>query len=144
MRACQPKDLKGREWRSMWGRGRERGRERARSGTQERKQRKRFGSSFYMFFPSPWVCPLQIRLSQECCLFNLKSSLWSLTFLCSIFAGFSLPCLLATTILDSFSLFYLPNNYKRVGLDLELKIPVPIVARQIIEMMKVSWPFMVQ
>ena len=31
------------------------------------------------------------------------------TFFCFIFAGFSLPCLVATTILDSFSLFYLPN-----------------------------------
>ena len=35
-------------------------------------------------------------------LFYLKSSLWSsdlsLTFLCSIFVGFSLPCLLATTL----------------------------------------------
>ena len=29
------------------------------------------------------------------------------TFLCSIYTGFSLPCLLATTILDSFFLFYL-------------------------------------
>ena len=42
---------------------------------------------------------MQIGLSQECCLFCLKSSLWSS----------DLPCLLATTILDSFSLFYLPN-----------------------------------
>ena len=53
--------------------------------------------------------------SQECCLFYLRSLLWSsdlpLTLLCSIFAGFSLPCLLATAILDSFFLFYLPNNY---------------------------------
>ena len=31
------------------------------------------------------------------------------TFFYSIFTGFSLPCLLATVILDSFSLFYLPN-----------------------------------
>ena len=30
------------------------------------------------------------------------------TFLCSIFTGFSLLCLLATTILDSFFLFWLP------------------------------------
>ena len=41
-------------------------------------------------------------------LFYLKSSLWSsdlsLTFLCSILLGFSLPCLLATAILDSFPL----------------------------------------
>ena len=39
---------------------------------------------------------------QECCLFCLfclKSTLWSS----------DLPCLLATAILDSFSLFYLPN-----------------------------------
>ena len=65
--------------------------------------RKRFGSSFYMFFSSTWACPMQIGLSQECCLFCLfclKSSLWSLDF----------PCLLATAILDSFSLFYLPNS----------------------------------
>ena len=49
--------------------------------------------------------------SQECCLFYLTSSLRSsdLTFLCSIFTGFSLPHLLATAILDSFSLFELPN-----------------------------------
>ena len=47
--------------------------------------------------------------SQECCLLYLRSSLQSsdfpLTFLCSIFAGFSLPCLLATAILDSCFLF---------------------------------------
>ena len=64
-------------------------------------------------FSSTCACPMQIGLSQECCLFYLKSSLCSLdlplTFLCSIFMGFSLPCLLATAILDSFFLFYLPN-----------------------------------
>ena len=59
----------------------------------------RFGSSFYMF-SSTWACPMQIGLSQECSLFCLKSSLWSS----------DLPCLLATAILDSFSLFYLPNT----------------------------------
>ena len=32
------------------------------------------------------------------------------TFFCFIFAGFSLPCLIATAISDSFSLFYLPNT----------------------------------
>ena len=37
------------------------------------------------------------------------------TFFCSIFTGFSLLCLLTTTILDSFSLFYLPNNSKTGG-----------------------------
>ena len=34
------------------------------------------------------------------------------TFLCPIFMGFSLPYLLAITILDSFALFYLPNRWK--------------------------------
>ena len=53
-------------------------------------------------FSSTWACPMQIGLSQECCLFCLfclKSSLWSS----------DLPCLLTTAILDSFSLFHLPN-----------------------------------
>ena len=62
----------------------------------------------YVFF-LPWACPLQIRLSQECCLFYLKSSLWSSDLLLFHFCGLSLPCLIATAILDSFSLFYLPN-----------------------------------
>ena len=80
---------------------RERERERQKSArTREREsERKRFGSYFYMFFSSTWACPMQIGLSQECCLFCLKSSLWSS----------DLPCLFATAILDSFSLFYLPN-----------------------------------
>ena len=64
-------------------------------------------------FPSTWSCPMQIGLSQECCFFYLKSSLWSSDLLCPIFTGFSLPCLLATAILDSFSLFYLPNSINR-------------------------------
>ena len=84
----------------------ERGRERERAHTCGRGREREsasFGSSFYVF-PSPWACRMQIGLSQERCLFYLKSSLWSsdlpLTFL----------VFLATTILDSFSLFYLPNN----------------------------------
>ena len=106
--------MKRREWRSAWGgRGREGERKRERKREREREKsartrereskRKRFGSSSYMFFSSTWACPMQIGLSQECCLFCLfclKSSLWSS----------DLPCLLATAILDSFSLFYLPNN----------------------------------
>ena len=80
---------------------RERERKSARMRERERESvRKCFGSSFYVF-SSTWACPMQIGLSQECCLFGLKSSLW-----------FSdLPCLLAIVILDSFSLFYLPNRF---------------------------------
>ena len=78
---------------------RERKRESVHACTWEKESEiKRFGS-FYMFFSSTWACPMQIGLSQECCLFCLKSSLWSS----------DLPCLLATAILDSISLFYLAN-----------------------------------
>ena len=87
--ACQPKDLKGREWRSAWERGRQserksahmQERERERECTQERKreresthhagERKREGDlapPFICFCPT-WACPVQIGLSQECCLF---------------------------------------------------------------------------
>ena len=131
MRACQPKDAESREWKSApaHGGGREREKERERKRKKDRRhagereserermhagfgererERARFGFSFYMFFSSSWACPMQIGLSQECCLFFLRSLIWSsdlpLTFLCSIFMGFSLPCLLATTFLDSFSL----------------------------------------
>ena len=61
-------------------------------------------------FSSTWACPVQIGLSQECCLFYLKSSLWSSDLPLFYFCGLFLPCLLATAILDSFSLFYLPNR----------------------------------
>ena len=73
-------DSKRREWRSVQGRERESERERERKSTRTREResvRKHFGSSFYMFFSSNWACPMQIGLSQECCLFCLKSSLWS-------------------------------------------------------------------
>ena len=46
-------------------RGRGRG-ERKSIGTQERESDRVLGSSFYMFSP-PWVYPMQIGLSQECC-----------------------------------------------------------------------------
>ena len=91
----------------------ERERERKSTCTRKRKREKVLWLLLLYVFSSTWACLMQIGLSQECCLFYLKSLLWSsdlpLTFLCSIFAGFSFPCLLATAILDFFSLFYLPN-----------------------------------
>ena len=60
------------------------------------------------------TCPVQTGLSQEGSLFYLKSSLWSsdlpLTFL----------FFLATAILDSFSLIYLPNR----RIDAEAETPI--------------------
>ena len=56
--------------------GGERERERKSAGMRERKrERESFGSFFYVF-ASTWACPVQIGLSQECCLFYLKTSLW--------------------------------------------------------------------
>ena len=91
---CKEKSTPGRERESERGRERERVHARGR----EREQESALAPPF-MFFSSTWACPMQIGLSQECCLFCLKSSLWSS----------DLTCLLATAILDSISLFCLPN-----------------------------------
>ena len=60
--------------------------------------RKRFGSSFYMFFPPPGPAVCELGLARSAEVFTLVLG-----------PSFDLPCLLAPTILDSFSLFYLPN-----------------------------------
>ena len=62
-----------------------------------------FGSSFYVdFFSSLRACSMYTGLARSavCSTWGPHSDPW--TFLCSSFTGFSLPCLLATTILDSF------------------------------------------
>ena len=60
MRACQPKDLKGREWR------RERGRERERAHTRRRgRERERFGSSLYIFLPPPGPALCKLGLARS-------------------------------------------------------------------------------
>ena len=91
VRAGRPKDAKRRE------------RERTSAGRGETLQL--FGSSFYMFFFLSLGLPYVKWASQECCLFYLRSSLWSSDPPLFCFLGFSLPCLLAITILDSFFLF---------------------------------------
>ena len=105
-----PSSKKRREWRSVGGGGggleRERKRERKSIRTWERERERAWLLLLHVFFPLglPYA-----NWAQPGVLFYLKSSLWSsdlsLTFLYSIFMGFSLPCLLAITILDSFSLF---------------------------------------
>ena len=60
----------------------------------------------FIWFPSPTPGPVLCKLGQPGVLFDLPEILTpAQTFLCSIFLGFSLPYLLATAILDSFSLF---------------------------------------
>ena len=85
-------------------------RERVYTRGWERAQESTWLLLLYVFFP---LGLSYANWAQPGVLFYLKSSLRSLdpplTFLCSIFAGFSFPCLLATAILDFFSLFYLPN-----------------------------------
>ena len=61
-----------------------------------------FGSSFCMFYPPPLGLLCVNWASQECCSLYPRSSLQPSDLLCSISRGFSHPCLLATTILDSF------------------------------------------
>ena len=57
---------------------RERGeRERKSAHMQERKRERALWLFLLYVFASTWACPMQIGLSQECCLFCLKSSLWS-------------------------------------------------------------------
>ena len=107
---------KRREWRStpacvgqgLGGgvRGLDREMERKSVHTQEKEWESTWCLLLYVFFPLglPYT-----NWAQPGVLFYLKSSLrssdLSLTFLCSIFVGFSLPCILVPAILDSFSLF---------------------------------------
>ena len=96
MRARRSQDAKRRASTPACKGERERERERERESAS-------FGSSFYMFLaPGPVLC----RLGQPGVSFVLPEVLTPVlsprTFLCSIFVGFSLPYLLATTILDSF------------------------------------------
>ena len=69
-----------------------------------------------LFLCLPLPGPVLCKLGQPGVLFVLPEVLTPVlgppTFFCSIFAGFSLLCLLATAILDSFPLFYLPNRIK--------------------------------
>ena len=62
-----------------------------------------FGSFLYVFSPPPG--PALCKLGWPAGLFVLPEVLSPQTFLCSIFLGFPLPCLLATANLDSFFLF---------------------------------------
>ena len=65
---------------------------------------------FFLYVRRPLGLSRVSWASQECCSFYLRSSLQPSDLLCSVFTGFSLPCLLATTILDSFSLFCPPDS----------------------------------
>ena len=71
-------------------------------------------STCFSPLPGPALCKLGLARSAVCSTWSLHSG--PQTFFCSIFMGFSLPCLLATVILDSFSLFYVPNNLLQNGL----------------------------
>ena len=59
VRACQPKDAKRRAPQHAG--------ERERKSACMRGTERALGSSVYMFFSSPWACPMQIGLGQECC-----------------------------------------------------------------------------
>ena len=50
-------------------------RERERTHTKEKEREKALWLLILYVFSSTWACPMQIGLSQECCLFYLKSTL---------------------------------------------------------------------
>ena len=60
---------------------------------------------FLHVFSYPLGLPYVSWASQECCLFYLRSSIRSSDLPLFHLLGFSLPCLLATAILDSCFLF---------------------------------------
>ena len=97
VRACRSKDM----------------RRRAPQRTGERERELALAPLFScLSLPGPVLC----KLGQPGVLFVSPEVLTQLlgppfvSFSCFIFTGFSLPCLVATAILDSFSLFYLPNK----------------------------------
>ena len=100
VRACRPKRRE--EKNAPACRVREKERER---GERERERESALWLLF-LCFSLLLGLPNANWANQECCCFTWGPQ----TFLCSTFAGFSLPCLLATAILDSFPLFYLPNK----------------------------------
>ena len=75
----QPKDLKIREWRRAPARGREREKERTQEAAGRGEEGREGGLWLLLLrgFSSPWACPMQTGLSQECCLLYLRSSLLS-------------------------------------------------------------------
>ena len=76
VKACWPKDAKRREWGRAAARGRE-------------KDRARFGSSFYMFFSSPWACPMQVGPATSAVCFTWSPHSGPRTFLWPSFVLFS-------------------------------------------------------
>ena len=98
MRACQPKDSKRRDWRSASGREKERKSTHTHMRERKWEREKALWLLPLYVFPSTWACPMQIGFSPECCFFRRRQwhptpGPWTLL---------DIPCLLATTILDSF------------------------------------------
>ena len=79
--------------------------------TKERESAREQATLAPLFICLSLSGPVLCNLGQPGVLFVLPEVLTGVLgiFFCSLFAGFSLPCLLATAILDSFSLFCLPN-----------------------------------
>ena len=113
VRAHRSKDMKRRAPQGERERVREAEREKECMHAGEKESKKALWLLLLCFFPPPGpaLCKLGLARSTVCSTWSLHSGprtlLWP-SFV--LFVGFSLPCLSATAILDSFSLFYLPNN----------------------------------
>ena len=72
---------------------------------EKRSPRLNFWLLFLCFFSSSWACPIYTGLVRSVVCFTWSPHSSPQTFLCSIFLGFPLPYILATTILIPFSYF---------------------------------------
>ena len=116
VRTCQPKGWKRREWRRVWGERerRERVRERERAhacGQGKREKEKERERARASALAPPFIC-FFLHLGLPYANWAQPGVLFVLPEVFTLVLGpsFDLPCRLTTAILDSFSLFYLPNT----------------------------------
>ena len=76
----------------------------------QKKERGSILAPLFLFFLLRLSLPCVNSIDRRAVCFIWGSHSSFQTFLCSILMGFSLLCLLAIIILDSFFLFYLPNR----------------------------------
>ena len=111
-----------------------------REGGRERESTRVLWLLLLYVFSSPWACPMQIGLSQECCLFYLRSSLRSsdlpLFYFCGLFPSLSFshchfeilfPILNYPTLLDNIVLVlpYIDMNPPWVYMCSPSRTPLP-------------------
>ena len=111
-------ESKGKYIPEVWGHADPKNQREERERERERERPPAIWLLFlYVFFASPWTCCMYIGLVRTAVCSTWGPGSGPRIFLCSIFMGFSLPCLLATTILDCFSYSnYLTGDLSNPGI----------------------------